>query len=115
MQPPPATQAGQVPPQSTSVSEPFNTPSLHRVSRQMPPAQNPVVQSRGTRHAPGGGQGAHVLPPQSTSVSEPFFTASEHVGARQAPALQIKLTQSAFSAQPSPEPHAPHDPPQSTS
>jgi hypothetical protein len=48
------------------------------------------------------------------SLSLPFLTKSKQVAAWQTP-TQTRLTQSALTVQPSPVPHAGHEPPQSTS
>jgi hypothetical protein len=84
-----------VPPQSTSLSFPFLTPSaglqvgaMHRhggAGQLFPVPQTPLVQSPGTAqfmpsaHFLPGAQ----LPPQSTLVSVPFFTESPQLGAWQ--------------------------------
>jgi len=58
------------PPQSTSVSVPFFTPSMHLGARQTLPVQTLDWQSVATAQALLVGQRLHVvLPPQSTSVS----------------------------------------------
>jgi hypothetical protein len=73
---------GQVPPpQSTPVSLPFSTPSLHVAFWQTPPVQTPVVQSPPMRQPSPGPQSGQVPPPQSTSVSAPLSTPSMQVGA----------------------------------
>jgi len=75
-----------VPPQSTSVSVPFLTPSLQADAEQKcEPGQTPLVQSAAIKHPLPSAQvlpGAHV-PPQSVSVSFPFFTLSVQTGAAQ--------------------------------
>src|SRR6266852_2810250 len=75
----PLAHVGQVPPpQSTSVSAPFFTPSRHVGGWQMPVVQTPLVQSAATRHIFRSAHGAQMPPPQSMSVSAPFFMPSEH-------------------------------------
>jgi hypothetical protein len=67
------------PPQSTPLSLPFLTPSLHLGVWQVT-LQTPLVQSEASPHC---SPSAHLLqlPPQSTSVSDPFLTPSGHRGA----------------------------------
>src|SRR4051794_1031499 len=65
-----------VPPQSTSVSLPFCTASLHDAGVQVP-AQTLLVQSPLTAQAALSEQRPHE-PPQSTSVSPPFWMPSVH-------------------------------------
>jgi hypothetical protein len=74
-------QALHVPPQSTSVSAPFRTPSLQVASAQALPVHTPLEQSVVSVHACPAPQVAHAAPPQSMSVSVPFFTPSAHVAA----------------------------------
>jgi hypothetical protein len=63
------------PPQSTSVSAPFCTPSLQLAGVQVPvPPQTFDTQSEPFRHFLPSAHGAHVVPPQSMSVSVPSFT-----------------------------------------
>ena len=71
----PALQPWQLPPQSSAVSLPFCTPSLHDGGWQVAgvPEQTPVVQSPPIRHSSPGTQRLHRPPPQSTSVSLPSF------------------------------------------
>ncbi len=58
------------PPQSTSVSEPFMTPSVQVGAWHSPPVQLPDVQSLPTAHISVTAQrSVQVAPPQSTSVS----------------------------------------------
>jgi hypothetical protein len=72
--------AGQVPPQSTSVSFPLSTVSSHAGAAQIEAVQTPDSQSPPKPQAASTGQ-AGQLPPQSTSVSLPLATLSLHVGA----------------------------------
>ncbi|MES1171648.1 MAG: hypothetical protein ABUL77_00290 [Bacteroidota bacterium] len=107
------------PPQSTSVSVPLRSRSVHSGAAQVPfTPHTPLTQSAAIAQAWPSAQrrvGAHV-PPQSTAVSVPFLTVSMQVGTAQAPAVQTPLWQLV--------PLAPHmrplaqdgqDPPQSTS
>ena len=66
-----------LPPQSTSVSEPFLMPS-EQLGAQVPELQLPLAQSPPTLHDFPVVQPAHD-PPQSTSVSLPFLTPSEQL------------------------------------
>jgi hypothetical protein len=113
-----AAQAGQpesAPPQSTSVSVPFRTLSVHVRAAQAPPTQTRLAQSPPALHFWAVAQPAQG-PPQSTSVSVLFFTASTHDGAAQVPAAHTALVQSAASRQSFPSRHfAQLAPPQSTS
>jgi hypothetical protein len=69
----PVAHAAQVPPpQSTSVSLPFLTPSEQVGTRQTPPEQTLLEQSEEMRQTLPLAQAAQVPPPQSTSVSLPF-------------------------------------------
>src|SRR5262245_9674931 len=68
---------GQLPPQSTSVSVPFVTPSSHVGTWQSSSMQTPLLQSWAVTHAFVSAHGAQ-LPPQSTSVSSSFCTPSLH-------------------------------------
>ena len=102
------------PPQSTPVSAPLPTPSVHAGAAQDPAPQTAEAQSSPPAQWAPGGQGAQE-PPQSTSDSEPFFCASKHVAGWQTPPLQLLLMQSPFPPHPSPAEQAPQAPPQSTS
>jgi hypothetical protein len=88
----------QLPPQSTSVSKPFCTPSRQLGAWQIPDTHTPLWQSVGTPHFCEVGHflpsETQVVPPQSWSVSLPFFTPSEQVGAWHLPDVQTPLTQS---------------------
>ena len=68
------------PPQSTSVSVPFLTPSEHVGAWQTLATQTLLAQSLATVQPPPAPQPAHE-PPQSMPVSAPFLTPSEHVAA----------------------------------
>jgi hypothetical protein len=71
------------PPQSTSVSFPFFTPSLQVAAWHCPATQTPVKQSRSAPQTSGAGHGLQ-LPPQSTPVSSPSWRPSAQVfGSRQ--------------------------------
>src|SRR5207245_1350669 len=63
------------PPQSTSVSLPFLTPSLHDDAAHIRLVQNPLWQSLPWRHILWASHGMHE-PPQSISVSSPSFARS---------------------------------------
>jgi hypothetical protein len=80
-------QPPQLPPQSTSVSLPFWTPSLQAAAAHFLATHLPLAgsaQSASLAQPLWGGQPPQ-LPPQSTSVSLPFFTASPQVAATHAP------------------------------
>lgn len=71
--------APQLPPQSTSVSAPFFTPSLHDADSQVfEVAQKPLAQSVLVMHALPSPHFGHCEPPQSTSVSSPSFMLFVH-------------------------------------
>src|SRR5215471_18935551 len=101
MQPNPLThfEAGaHEPPQSTSVSVPFSTPSLHAGTWHTLVVHFLLVQSLLTEHALPLAQLGHEAPPQSTSVSVPFLTLSSppvHFGTWQTPPVHTPLVQSA--------------------
>jgi hypothetical protein len=85
---------GQVPPpQSTSVSPIFVTPSLQDAGEQVPFVQTPYKQSVPVLHLRVLPHFGHVPPPQSTSVSTPFCTPSVHSGAWQTFPLQTPPSQ----------------------
>src|SRR5258708_39780490 len=70
----PVPHAGQEPPpQSTSVSVPFLTPSEQLGAWHFPPVHTMLWQSRPAEHDLPAGHAGHVPPPQSTSVSLPFL------------------------------------------
>jgi hypothetical protein len=99
-------QPAQPPPQSTSVSSPFLTPSLHAAAAHFFAVHLPLA---GSAQSASFAQAACTaqppqLPPQSTSVSVPFFTWSPHVAATQLPFAQ-RYGQGAPSCQ---VPLAPH-------
>ena len=114
-QPPPGAHGPQVPPQSTSVSDPFFTLSAQVGTWQVPPTHTWLLQSVGTRHPRPELQAGQAAPPQSMELSEPFCTKSVQVAAwhtvRQTWVVQSAATEHAW-----PAAHAPHglDPPQST-
>ena len=99
------------PPQSTSVSSWFWTPSkqLTHVSA----SQVLLTQSAPTRHDIPSPHGMQAPPPQSTSVSPPHRMPSLQLPAMQTKPEQQALTQSAGPRQGSPSSHGSHDPPQS--
>src|SRR5689334_17699859 len=77
----------QLPPQSTSVSLPFLTPSVQTPFEQ----SAPTVQTLLSAHL------LQVPPPQSTSVSAPFFMPSRQVPGTHLFAWQLAFVQSLFS------------------
>ena len=76
----PDTQSGHGPPQSTSVSLPFLTPSLHEEALHVfvPGSHTASMQSVPTRQARLVMHLPQAAPPQSMSVSLPFLTPSPH-------------------------------------
>jgi hypothetical protein len=108
-------QGGHVPPQSTSVSEPFCTPSEQLGIWQTPFWQTLSMQSEPTRHVLPSAHAGQALPPQSTAVSVPFLRPSLQVGGWQTPPVQTPLVQSEPTVQPTPAAHGGQAlPPQST-
>src|SRR6185312_12632485 len=107
-----------VPPQSTSVSKPLSTWSLHFGDAQVPsPAvldtvelHTPLAQSVLATQCLVAAQPLHVPPPQSRSVSRPFCLVSLQLAATQAPhgtppgqvidSEQTSLAQSSLLVQP---------------
>jgi hypothetical protein len=103
---------GQLPPQSTSVSLPFCTPSPQLGVAQTPPLHTPLAQSVPNVQLPAVPQRWQlVAPPQSTSLSPPFFTTSEQLGTRQMLPTQTLLEQSVGVEQILPSAHFPQVPP----
>ncbi len=104
----PATQAffagSPLPPQSTSVSVPFFTPSVYEAGWQVSgvPEQTLSVQSLAAPHPFPSAQRGQAGPPQSTSVSVPFFAPSLHITAAQIAFRQTSLAQSAGPPHPCP-------------
>jgi hypothetical protein len=88
MQALPGAQAKQLPPQSTSDSEPFCTPSAQVAARHTPDMQVLLLQSASLVQRAWFAQGGQSEPPQSVSVSLPFTTVSSHAEAVQRPAEQ---------------------------
>jgi hypothetical protein len=111
----PTPQALQLPPQSTSVSVPFFTPSLHETGEHKPPAHAPLVQSVTLPQRRPLAHFGHVLPPQSTSLSAPFLIPSLQLGCAQVPAVHRPLMQSAALTHIFPGRHGEQGPPQSMS
>src|SRR4051812_34834636 len=111
----PLPQPPQVPPpQSTSVSTPFFTVSVHVGLAHLPPLQTPLTQSAPLPQPSPSAHGAHE-PPQSRSVSAPFLILSLHEAFEQRlSAPHSRSTQSRSSKQPSAALHGAHSPPQST-
>jgi hypothetical protein len=97
------------PPQSTSLSVPFLTPSLHESATQRCDVvlQTPLVQSPPAEHPPPVAHLVAHVPPQSTSVSLPSLTPSWQALATQrcVEVLQKVLVQSAAMLQPLPVAH----------
>ncbi len=87
------------PPQSTDLSTPFSTPSLHTGAWQTAPSHTPLAQSAALPHASPSPHGEHE-PPQSAPLSPPLRTPSSHAGAWQTAPSHTPLAQSA------PAPHA---------
>jgi hypothetical protein len=69
------------PPQSTAVSDPFFTVSLHVGAWHTLDVHTPLWQSPATAHVEPEPHLGQVEPPQSTAVSDPFFTVSVQLGA----------------------------------
>jgi hypothetical protein len=113
-QPCPSKQDEQDPPQSTSVSSPFLTPSLQTGTEQAPPSQTPLTQSVFDLQVLPFGHLSQE-PPQSTSVSVPFWTPSTQLGTVHVPPPQTPLTQSVALPHDFSSGHLGQDPPQSTS
>jgi hypothetical protein len=110
----PVSQSGHAPPpQSTSVSVPLSTPSVHVAGWQAPERQWLLWQSDPTKHAAKSAQGEQVGPPQSTSVSPPFRTPSVHSGVWHV-VEQKPVVQSACTLHGWPTPQGGQPPPQST-
>jgi hypothetical protein len=106
------------PPQSTSVSPEFFTPSEQCAGgTQRPPRQRSfVTQSPSIVQALPWAQRAPLAeqePPQSMSVSLAFRAPSLQLGAAHAPSWQTPLTQSTFFVHRAPSVHAGQGPPQS--
>ena len=108
----PSQQVTQLPPQSTSLSDPFFFPSSQLM--QAPCSQLLEAQSLAKPQLLPSGQ-SWQGPPQSTSDSPWFFTSSAQVGSLQTPKMQVTLRQSAWVSQKRPLAQALQGPPQSTS
>jgi len=80
--------AGQLPPQSTSVSSPSFNPFEQALEAHAPSRQIPLVQSRAAAQEIPFAHLCGQLPPQSTLVSAPFRTPSPQVASRQVPRTQ---------------------------
>jgi hypothetical protein len=112
----PGAQPPQVPPQSTSVSVPLRTPSVHDGPTQTFPVQlAPATQSLVAWHPTPMAQGGHVPPPQSVPVSAPFATPSEQLGAAHLKSVHTPLVQSPPNLHARPSPQCEQVPPQSVS
>jgi len=91
----PAAHPGQVPPpQSTSVSVPFLTKSVHVEALHTLVMQTPEMQSEAIRQLLVSVHLAHELPPQSMALSDPFWMPSAHVGGRHRFPVQFPDAQS---------------------
>src|SRR3954465_9254425 len=87
----------QEPPQSTSVSLLFLTPSVQLGTAQVlvvVPVHTPLAQSPAAAQTFPLAHFAHFGPPQLRSVSIPFLTASSQAGAAHSPPLHTPLAQS---------------------
>src|SRR5579883_1211442 len=106
-----------VPPQSTSVSLPFSTLSLHEGAAHTALTQTRLVQSAPRMQCRPGAQAGQAPPPQSTSVSLPSLPPSEQPPFAAHTALTHEpLRQSASTRQLLPSAQAGQaPPPQSTS
>ena len=89
----PEAQSGHDPPQSTSVSLPPFSPSVHE-DAQCALMHDRLTQSVSPPHFSPRPQGGHDPPPQSTSVSAPFCTVSVHCAATQMLLTHTLLAQS---------------------
>jgi len=119
-QPWPGAQSGQAPPQSTSTSLPFFTPSVQLGAAQRPfPPQTALAQSALVLHVDPSAQPGHSPPPQSVPSSAPLRAPSpqEMAAQRELLAGQNKpATQSASAWHRCPARQVlPHTPPQSLS
>src|SRR6476469_3784351 len=84
------------PPQSTSVSAPFFTPSVFVGAWHTLSVHTPLAQSAAAAHFFESSHFLQVAPPQSTSVSSWFAVLSSHFAGWHVPAAeQILLSQSA--------------------
>jgi hypothetical protein len=82
----PVWQSAQLPPQSTSASAPFFTPSVQLAAEHVPFAPHtPLWQSVRALHAVPSGQPEQVPPPQSVSISAPLRSSSMQVATAQRP------------------------------
>jgi hypothetical protein len=116
----PGAQSGQGPPQSTSTSSAFFTPSVQLGGAQRPlPPHTALAQSAPSLHALPSAQPGHSPPPQSVSSSAPLRTPSPHETAAQRELLaghNKPALQSASARHSCPARHVlPHTPPQSMS
>jgi hypothetical protein len=99
-QPALSAHAGQLPPQSTSVSLPFSIPSPQLVAWHVPFEQATLSQSSLVAQCWSVTQRAHpVLPPQSMSVSSWFSMPSRHDCGRHFPFVHSVRSQSAATLQ----------------
>jgi hypothetical protein len=102
-------------PQSTSLSMPLWTPSVHEGTAHWVPVHTPLWQSAAFAQLLPSAHVAHEAP-QSTSLSAPLWTPSVHDGTAQWVPVHTPLWQSAAFAQLLPSAHVVgHEPPQSAS
>src|SRR5262249_30612288 len=107
--------AQSIPPQSTSVSVPFCTRSVHLGTKHVPLEQTSLSQSSFVVHVLPGAHFAHIVPPQSISDSPEFLMPSAHDAAWHTPVVHGRSMQSEFCVQCLPTPHGWQPGPQSTS
>ena len=70
------------PPQSTSLSPPFRSPSVQLAAAHVPPVHTPLSQSVPAVQLAPAPHRPHIdVPPQSTPLSPPLATPSEQLGA----------------------------------
>ncbi len=89
--------AAHVPPQSSAVSSPLRTVSLHVPATHVPALHDPK-QSACTEHVFPSAHGPHCGPPQSTSDSMPFFAVSLHSIGRHRLAWHTAVTHSSLAS-----------------
>ena len=90
------------PPQSTSVSVPFLTPSMHLGGGHLP-LHIPFSQSDPPAHIWPEVHGTQSGPPQSTSVSRAFLTESKQVAVQEVVELRMRGPALALPGLPSPQ------------
>jgi hypothetical protein len=117
---PTAQSDGHEPPQSTAVSVPFFTPSLHRAAAHLLLVHLPLAGKMQSEFVPHGLPTAQPvqLPPQSVSLSEPLRTMSLQAAGAHLPPVHLPLSgslQSPFSLHTPLTAQPPQLPPQSVS